>query len=100
MLVIFVPLFLQLSFGTVVAIAGFVVTRRGGDNFLISQMVNSEIAIAPDIATAVILPICNEDVGRVFQGLRRIWDSLEATGEGQHFDLFILSDSNDPNHWI
>ena len=50
--------------------------------------------------TAIVMPIFNEDVARVFQGLRVIFESLEKTGRGQSFDFFILSDSHEPNHWI
>jgi membrane glycosyltransferase len=46
------------------------------------------------------MPVFNEDVSRVFEGLRVIYRSLEATGKLEHFDFFILSDSNKPNQWI
>jgi membrane glycosyltransferase len=36
--------------------------------------------------TAIIMPICNENVARVFAGLRAIYDSLARTGELKHFD--------------
>jgi membrane glycosyltransferase len=41
------------------------------------------------------MPICNEDVTRVFAGLRATYRSLERTGELRHFDFFVLSDSGD-----
>jgi membrane glycosyltransferase len=40
------------------------------------------------------VPICNEDVARVFAGVRATWDSLGRSGVRQQFDLYILSDSN------
>ena len=46
------------------------------------------------------MPVFNEDVSRVFEGLRVIFRSLQATGSLEHFDFFILSDSNQPNQWI
>src|SRR5262249_35485934 len=42
----------------------------------------------------------NEDVGRVFQGVRVMYESLKATGQGDSFHFFILSDSSDTNVWI
>lgn len=39
------------------------------------------------------MPICNEDVNRVFAGLRATWESVKATGNAKHFDVYILSDS-------
>ena len=47
--------------------------------------------------TAILMPIYNEDVARVFSGVQAIFDSVAATGE---FDFFILSDSTDPANWI
>jgi hypothetical protein len=41
------------------------------------------------------MPICNEDVARVYAGLRATYESLERTGQIAHFDFFILSDSGE-----
>ncbi|MEO6855500.1 MAG: glucans biosynthesis glucosyltransferase MdoH, partial [Rhodoferax sp.] len=46
--------------------------------------------------TAVIMPICNEDVATVFAGLRATCESLSTSGAERLFDVFVLSDSNDP----
>src|SRR6185436_16304523 len=29
-----------------------------------------------------------------------MYESLQKTGHAEAFDFFVLSDSNDPNHWI
>ena len=50
----------------------------------------------PACRTAVIMPICNEDVGTVFAGLRATWESLDATGRRNGFDFHVLSDTNKP----
>ena len=47
--------------------------------------------------TAIIMPICNEQVTRVFAGLRATCESLARTGHGRQFDVFVLSDSSDPD---
>ncbi len=47
--------------------------------------------------TAILMPVYNEDVARVFSGVQAIFDSVAATGD---FDFFILSDSTDPANWI
>jgi membrane glycosyltransferase len=44
--------------------------------------------------TALVMPICNEDIAEVFAGLRATCESLLATGEGAHFDVFVLSDTS------
>ncbi len=46
--------------------------------------------------TAIVMPICNENVPTVFGGLRATIESLAATGRGAGFDFFVLSDTNQP----
>jgi membrane glycosyltransferase len=46
--------------------------------------------------TAIVMPIFNEDVGRVFANLRAMIGSLERTGAIARFDFYILSDTRDP----
>ncbi len=50
--------------------------------------------------TAVVMPIYNEEPSRVFGALQAIWEDVEATGLGAHFDWFFLSDTTDPDIWI
>ena len=50
--------------------------------------------------TALVMPIYNEDPVRVFAGLRSIWQSLEETGRAGEFELFILSDTREPDCWM
>ncbi len=51
--------------------------------------------------TALVMPIYNEEPTRVFSGLRAMWEDLAATGvQGARFDLFILSDTTDPDVWL
>ncbi|MBS0001971.1 MAG: glucans biosynthesis glucosyltransferase MdoH [Thioalkalivibrio sp.] len=47
--------------------------------------------------TAIVIPIYNEDPARVMRGAEAICHSLLATGQAAAFDLFLLSDSNDPD---
>ncbi len=46
--------------------------------------------------TAIVMPICNEDVATVFAGLRATCESLAGTGALSLFDMYVLSDSSDP----
>ena len=46
--------------------------------------------------TAIVMPICNEDVATVFAGLRATCESLAATGALSLFDIYVLSDTADP----
>ena len=43
--------------------------------------------------TAVVMPIYNEDTHRVIAGFEATLNSLAATGEIEHFDFFMLSDT-------
>ena len=51
----------------------------------------------PAPRTAIVMPICNEDVTTVFGGLRATWESLERTGAIDDYDFYVLSDTNQPD---
>ncbi len=46
--------------------------------------------------TAILMPICNEDAHAVVGRLDTIRQSLIATLQGNRFDIFVLSDTQDP----
>ncbi len=100
LLVLFVILFSQIAVGFTTAMLGFYVINRGGDRQRITRTVDWNNEDVPLATTSIVMPVFNEDVSRVFEGLRVIYRSLEATGKLEHFDFFILSDSNKPNQWI
>jgi membrane glycosyltransferase len=94
-LALFAVLFSWISAGFWTAVLGFLVLLGGGDRHAISRAAASEDAIDADARTAVIMPICNENVPRVFAGLRATYLSLAKTRELERFDFFVLSDSSD-----
>ena len=47
--------------------------------------------------TALVMTLFNEDPAEGFRRLRATLASLDATGEGDHFAAFILSDTSDPD---
>jgi len=94
-LVLFAILFCWVSAGFWTAVMGFVVQLIGGDGYAISRTSAGDAPIDEQARTAIVMPICNEDVSRVFAGLRATFESLAKTGELRHFDFFILSDSSD-----
>ena len=67
----------------------------GRDKYKISGSSAGNEPIAPDARTAMVMPICNEDVPRVFAGLRATLESVAASGNLDRFDFFVLSDTND-----
>ena len=81
--------------GFVTALMGFWVSLRGDAHTLSAASVRNH-PMNPDARTAIIMPICNEDVPTVFAGLRATCESLAATGHARQFDVFVLSDSYDP----
>ncbi|NML43020.1 glucans biosynthesis glucosyltransferase MdoH [Ramlibacter sp. G-1-2-2] len=81
--------------GFVTALMGFWVTLFGDRHSLSARSVLNH-PVAPAARTAIIMPICNEDVGTVFAGLRATCESVAATGHAPVFDVFVLSDSYDP----
>ncbi len=81
--------------GFVTALMGFWVSLRG-DKHTLSAAAVQHHPMNPDARTAIIMPICNEDVATVFAGLRATCESLAATGHARQFDVFVLSDSYDP----
>jgi membrane glycosyltransferase len=50
--------------------------------------------------TAIVMPVYNEQTDRTYAALEAIYESVEATGLGQHFDYFILSDTTNPDAWV
>ena len=50
--------------------------------------------------TAVLMPICNENVARLFAGLEASYRSLAATSELRHFDFYVFSDTRDPDRQV
>ncbi len=81
--------------GFMTAMMGFYVTLRGDKHALSAKKVRHH-ALDAATRTAIIMPICNEDVRTVFAGLRATCESVAMTGHTQAFDVFVLSDSNDP----
>ena len=50
---------------------------------------------------AIVMPIYNEDTARVFAGLEAIWQDLRRRApEDRRCDLFVLSDTTDPDLWL
>lgn len=96
-LVLFAILILWVSAGFWTALAGFWLLMVGRDRYSIAAGVAADAPLADGARTAVVMPICNEDVPRVFAGLRATYESLVATGRLDHFDFFVLSDTDEPD---
>lgn len=54
----------------------------------------------PTARTALVMPVYNEDSVRSFASLRAMAEALADAGHGGAFEVFVLSDTNDPDAWI
>ena len=102
MMVIFVPLYYLLNVGFWTALFGlWIINRPKPDPSDLFRTIARDNPDDPLTATtAITIPVYNEDVTRVYEGIRAIYNSLGETGQIRHFDFFILSDSDDTNKWI
>ncbi|MES1943986.1 glucosyltransferase MdoH [Salinisphaera sp. PC39] len=92
-------LFAWILVGFWTAVAGFR-TLLFGDRYAVDAAVAGRTPLPAGARTAVVMPICDEDVDRVFAGLRTVYRSLADTGQAERFDFFVLSDSRDPDLWV
>ncbi len=100
-LFLFAVLFGLVALGAAQALLGFFVRRHGGDEIqIVASLDPTDVDRVITVRTAVVMPICNEDVTRVIEGLRVMYESLARTGKLPDCDFFLLSDSTDPNRWI
>ncbi|WP_395717743.1 glucans biosynthesis glucosyltransferase MdoH [Prosthecobacter sp.] len=102
LLLVFIPLYYQLNVGFWTALFGvWLMNRPKPDSLDLWRTLNADDYEQPITAsTAIVMPVFNEDVTRVYEGLRSIYLSLEATGQSKNFDFFILSDSDKTSQWI
>ncbi len=94
--VFFAGLFGWISIGFWTAVMGFFTLIRRRRRFAITNLPPLPPGFEPAGRTAVVMPICEEPVDRVFAGLRAIRAALAETGALDHFDFFVLSDSAAP----
>jgi len=72
-----------------------------GDKYALKSPELPDFRLEREARTAVIMPICDEDVTRSFAGLRVVYESLAACGDNaERFDFFVLSDSVDPDRCV
>ena len=100
-LAVFPLLFSQIAVGFVLALFGCFDKLRGGDRHHIMRGAwrEKEDSI-PLAATAIVVPVYNEEVSRISKAVANMWRSLEKTGQIEQFDFYICSDSTDADHWI
>ena len=95
---LFLVLLAWVAFSFMSALAGFFVllTRRQPSLPIVTTGPLPHVTSR----TAMLLPTYNEDPHHVMARLRAIYESIDATGYGEQFDWFLLSDTTDPDIWI
>ena len=98
---LFPLLFGQIAIGFSLALLGFFDWLRGGDpRHVMRRSWRAKENEQPLAATAIVVPVYNENVARVSAGVANMWQSLEKTGQLEHFDFYICSDSNNADRWV
>lgn len=93
-------LFFWLTLGFMTAVTGLWV-MVGDDPYRIIPPPGTPVPkLTTQQTTAILLPIYNEEIAYVYAGLKSIYQSLEQTGQLQHFEFYILSDSDDASNWL
>jgi membrane glycosyltransferase len=99
-LLLFLATFAWIAVSFWTAVAGFALRVLQLDPLslrrLPARVAGSGFARLQGRRTAIVVPVYNEDPARVVNGVEATCQSLLATGQGAAFDLFLLSDSNDP----
>jgi membrane glycosyltransferase len=98
MLALFLALFGWIALSFTSALAGFISLLGGGG----CRLGTGPRTPMPQLATrtALLMPTYNEPPARIMAGLQAIVESLRDVGASDAFDLFILSDTTDPDTWI
>ena len=102
LMLLFFILFTWISVAFWTATFGLVMVlfqRRRTRAAMSQQKDGPESTPAPLPPTAILMPIYNEDTCRVFAGLRAMAESVQQTGNSDAFDLFVLSDTTNPDIW-
>jgi membrane glycosyltransferase len=97
LLPLFGVLFAWIAFSFWTATLGFAVTMLGGRR---SCAPPTRSKAAPSGRSAVLIPVYNESPADVFASVDAMLKSLEETGHSQQFDLFVLSDTTNPDIWL
>lgn len=101
LIALFGLLYAWISVGFWTAVLGLFLRLCGGDSHSpLNRHSPEALAQTPMAKTAIVMPIYHEAVQRTLRGLRAVYRDVERTGQLEHFEFYILSDSRDPNVWL
>ncbi len=87
---LFAVTFLWIAFAAAAAVAGLLPSRRPR---------RASARNTPRIRTALVMPVYNEDPASTGAALLAMAEGLIRDGNGADFEIFVLSDTNDPDVW-
>ncbi len=98
MLLLFAALFGWIALSFASGLVGFCSLTAGGGR----RLDTGPDKPLPQLSTrtALLMPTYNEQPAHVMAGLQAIWESLQQTGAAAHFDIFVLSDTTNPETWV
>ncbi len=100
LLLLFVVGFCWLALSFWSAIGGFLSLARHWQWRGLEMPAPGAAATPLEGRTAILMPIHNEEPAQVFAGLQAIYEGLQSAGAMDAFEVFIVSDSTDPDAWI
>lgn len=103
LLILYAVLFTWICASFWTAVLGFLVLLIKRDRYAIknlSSIPSDNERLDAACKTALVMPVYNEEPARIFAGLRAIYQSLVEIGAQDHFEIFILSDTRDPDLWV
>ncbi len=89
---------LSLSFMT--AVSGFLVLTLGLKRSMVNVPTSEQAKALPRGRSAILVATYNEAPERIFGMALATLKEIEASGHGEAFDVFILSDTTDPDIWV
>ncbi|MBK8451944.1 MAG: glucans biosynthesis glucosyltransferase MdoH [Thiofilum sp.] len=96
----FAVLLFWLALGFVTALTGLWVLMRRGRFRVLPSSREPVPPLPTHSTTAILLPVYNEDVAYVFAGIKSMYQSLQAGGWLEHFEFYVLSDSDKSRQWL
>ncbi len=98
---VFAILFTWIGLGFWTAVFGFVMLRRGGDPLSLSRrFAATSVSLPIGERVALVMPICHEPVQRTLGNLNAVCQDLDHRGLLANFDVYVLSDSQEPETWL
>jgi membrane glycosyltransferase len=97
---LFAVLFAWISVGFWSSLAGFLMLLSRRDRFRVTRGLpgaGESLKMPEGFMTAILFPVYNEDPHKVMAGIATVRDALRGAGTLGRFDVFVLSDTTDPD---